>query len=187
MSKTLRSIGAALCLTAALSAALGGCAGRDDATDEILQRLDTMQREIEDLRAGSTGSSANDGTTSFDSGTATDGGSSASAPAAPTDQAGFEAAIADLESRAADAVATADAVTVPSAPADRPQAYFDATRPLEALDDEIDRLDDQVEDAHRAKTIDRNTMWSLEDRLDAVDNQIDQAKDSLERRMGIDD
>ena len=30
-------------------------------------------------------------------------------------------------------------------------------------------------------------MWSLEDRLDAVDNQIDQAKDSLERRMGIDD
>ena len=76
---------------------------------------------------------------------------------------------------------------VPSAPADRPQAYFDATRPLEALDDEIDRLDDQVEDAHRAKTIDRNTMWSLEDRLDAVDDQIDQAKDSLERRMGIDD
>ena len=51
----------------------------------------------------------------------------------------------------------------------------------------IDRLDDQVEDAHRAKTIDRNTMWSLEDRLDAVDDQIDQAKDSLERRMGIDD
>ena len=187
MSKTLRSIGAALCLTAALSAALGGCAGRDDATDEILQRLDTMQREIEDLRAGSTGSSANDGTTSSDSGTATDGGSSASAPAAPTDQAGFEAAIADLESRASDAVATADAVAVPSAPADRPQAYFDATRPLEALDDEIDRLDDQVEDAHRAKTIDRNTMWSLEDRLDVVDDQIDQAKDSLERRMGIDD
>ena len=147
MSKTLRSIGAALCLTAALSAALGGCAGRDDATDEILQRLDTMQREIEDLRAGSTGSSANDGTTSSDSGTATDGGSSASAPAAPTDQAGLDAAIADL----------------------------------------IDRLDDQVEDAHRAKTIDRNTMWSLEDRLDAVDDQIDQAKDSLERRMGIDD
>ena len=125
-----------------------------------------MQREIEDLRAGSTGSSASDGTTSSDSGTATDGGSSASTQAAPTDQAGFEAAIADLESRASDAVATADAVAVPSAPADRPQAYFDATRPLEALDDEIDRLDDQIEDAHRAKTIDRNTMWSLEDRLD---------------------
>ena len=35
MSKTLRSIGAALCLTAALSTALGGCVGRDDATDEI--------------------------------------------------------------------------------------------------------------------------------------------------------
>ena len=187
MSKTLRSIGAALCLTAALSTALGGCVGRDDATDEILHRLDTMQREIEDLRAGSTGSSGSDGTTSSDSGTATDGGSSASTQAAPTDQAGFEAAIADLESRASDAVATADAVAVPSAPTDRPQAYFDATRPLEALDDEIDRLDDQVEDAHRAKTIDRNTMWSLEDRLDAVDDQIDQAKDSLERRMGIDD
>ena len=147
MSKTLRSIGAALCLTAALSTALGGCVGRDDATDEILHRLDTMQREIEDLRAGSTGSSASDGTTSSDSGTATDAGSSASTQAAPTDQAGFEAAIADLESRASDAVATADAVAVPSAPADRPQAYFDATRPLEALDDEIDRLDDQVEDA----------------------------------------
>lgn len=185
MSKTLRSIGAALCLTAALSTALGGCVGRDDATDEILHRLDTMQREIEDLRAGSTGSSASDGTTSSDSGTATDGGSSASTQAAPTNQAGFDAAIADLESRASDAVATADAV--PSAPADRPQAYFDATRPLEALDDEIDRLDDQIEDAHRAKTIDRNTMWSLEDRLDVVDDQIDQAKDSLERRMGIDD
>lgn len=187
MSKTLRSIGAALCLTAALSTALGGCVGRDDATDEILHRLDTMQREIEDLRAGSTGSSASGGTTSSDSGTATDGGSSASTQAAPTDQAGFEAAIADLESRASDAVATADAVAVPSTPADRPQAYFDATRPLEALDDEIDRLDDQIEDAHRAKTIDRNTMWSLEDRLDVVDDQIDQAKDSLERRMGIDD
>ena len=55
------------------------------------------------------------------------------------------------------------------------------------MDDEIDRLDDQIEDAHRVKTIDRNTMWSLEDRLDVVDDQIDQAKDSLERRMGIDD
>lgn len=185
MDKTLRSIGATLCLTAALILPVGGCADRDDATDEILHRLDTMQREIEDLRTGSTGSST-DGGTASDSDASANGGSGTTY-ATPTDQTGFDAAIADLESRVADAVSTADAVAVPSSPADRPQAYFDATRPLEALDDEVDWLDDQVENAHRNHTIDRNTMWTMEDRLDAVEDQIDRAKDSLERRMGVDD
>ncbi|HJE21308.1 MAG TPA: hypothetical protein K8V31_03485 [Bifidobacterium pullorum] len=197
MSKTLRSIGAALCLTAALAMSLGGCADRDDATDEILERLDTMQREIEDLRSGSTGSSSNADSSSGDDASGTDssgdttgstgGSDSGTTYATPTDEAGFDEAISDLESRVADAVATADAVTVPSSPADRPQAYFDATRPLEALDDEVDWLDDQVETAHRSHSIDRNTMWTMEDRLDVIDDQIDRAKDSLERRMGVDD
>lgn len=186
MRTTPRIIGAVLCLTAALTMSLGGCSQRDDATDEILHRLDTMQGEIEDLK-GNTGSSTNDSTTTDDTASTSDSAPSTSTSTTPTDKAEFEAALTDLESRVSDAIATADAVTVPSTPADRPQAYFDATRPLEQLDDETDRLDDQIENAHRAKTIDRATMWALEDRLDAVDNQLDRAKDSLELRMGVDD
>lgn len=186
MNKTLRSIAAASCLAAALS--FGGCANGNAATNEILDRLDTMQQELDELKTdinGSSSGSTDAGGSPSDTGTGSDTGTDPAA--APTDASGFDTAIADLETRVAEAVATADAVAVPANAADRPQAYFDATRPLEALDDEVDRLDDQVENAHRAHTIDRGTMWSLEDRLDAVDDQLDHAKDSLERRMGVDD
>lgn len=183
MNKTLRSLlSAALCL-AALSVSLGGCTG-NDATDEILNRLDTMQQELDDLKTGVEGS---DATGSTDSGTGGSQSDSTDSQSADTDATDFEATFADLESRVDEAVATADAVEVPGNVGDRPQAYFEATRPLESLDDEIDMLDDQIEAAFHAGTIDRDAMWSLEQRLDAMDDKLDDAKDSLEWRMGVDD
>lgn len=188
MGNTYRNIAVAVFAAAALTMTLGGCSGGGgNATNEIINRLDTMQQELDDLKADTDAGSSTLGSqngSGSQNGNRNGNGTSSSTP---TDSAGFDTAISDLEQRVSEAVSTANAVSVPSNAADRPQAYFDATKPLETLDDEVDRLDDQIESAHRAGTLDRNALWSLEQRLDAVDGQLDQAKDSLEHRMGVDD
>ncbi|OZG63306.1 hypothetical protein BLEM_0009 [Bifidobacterium lemurum] len=156
---------------------VGGCTNSAD--QQILDKLDTMQQEIDDLK-----NSQNDGTS--DTTDSTDGsGSSNSQSSTNTDD--FDATITDLEQQAASAIETAGNVSVPSNLADRPQAYIDAKAPLEQIELQVDTVEDQIEAAVRSGAIDRQTYFMFDTRLDAIDDSLDQACDSLELRMGVDD
>ena len=182
-------ISAATASLAAL-ALLTGCSLTSGSDDRILAKLDSMQREIDGLK-GSNGSSASnpsgDGATNDAAGTDAGGSNGTDSSSAPTDENGFEQSVADLEKRADDAVATARAAKAPTDASQRPQAYIDAKAPLETLEHEADRLEDQLETAVRSGKLDRQTYFSLDQRVNAVDDKLDQGADALERIMGVDD
>ena len=166
---------AGMCALALSGALLAGCSS-SNSDQEILDKLNRMETEIAELKS----SQAPSGDQAADaSPAATDG-----AAAADDD---FEATLSDLETRAATAVQTADAVAVPQDPAARPQAYFDAKAPLETFEHEADQLEDRLEAQYRQGALDRDAFWGFDQRVSAVEDSLDRAADSLEQRMGVDD
>ncbi len=164
---------------------LTGCfasqASNSDAVlDEVLERLDDMQAQIDALEANQ-----NDGESDSSTDNTTDAQSESSNDASSA--ADFEALLDDLSARVDEAVATAAAVEVPTNAADRPQAYFDAKVPLKELEDELDSIDDAIEVAYRQGLLTRSEVWSLEQQEDAIEDVLDLAEDELELRMGVDD
>lgn len=173
---------AGACALALSGALLAGCSS-SNTDQEILDKLNRMETEIAELK----GAQASDGGQTADA--AASGQNAASSASTDTSAAAsdFETPIADLESRAATAVETADAVAVPQAAADRPQAYFDAKAPLDALESEADRLEDQLEAQYRQGALERDAFWGFDQRLNAIEDSLDNAADRLELRMGVDD
>lgn len=173
---------AGMCALALSGALLAGCSS-SNSDQEILDKLNRMETEIAELKS----SQAPSGDQAADA-SATGGQASAAATdgAAAADD-DFEATLSDLETRAATAVQTADAVAVPQDPAARPQAYFDAKAPLETFEHEADQLEDRLEAQYRQGALDRDAFWGFDQRVSAVEDSLDRAADSLEQRMGVDD
>lgn len=173
---------AGMCALALSGALLAGCSS-SNSDQEILDKLNRMETEIAELKGSQTASGDQAADASATGGqaspAATDG-----AAAADDD---FEATLSDLETRAATAVQTADAVAVPQDPAARPQAYFDAKAPLETFEHEADQLEDRLEAQYRQGALDRDAFWGFDQRVNAVEDSLDRAADSLEQRMGVDD
>ncbi|QOL31109.1 hypothetical protein [Bifidobacterium eulemuris] len=166
---------------------VGGCTSSAD--QQILNKLDSMQQEIDDLKNSQTGGSSGTTGSTDGSGSSNDSssGTGSSDTQSSTNTDDFEATITDLEQQAASAVETAGNVSVPSNLADRPKAYIDAKAPLEQIELQVDSVEDQIEAAVRSGAIDRQTYFTLDTRLDAIDDSLDRASDSLELRMGVDD
>lgn len=181
MSNTMTRIVATSIAAIAALALVGGCTSSADR--QILEKLDSMQQEIDELKNGQTGGTSGSTDSTDGSGSSADSNDSQSS----TGTNDFDAAITDLEQQAASAVETAGSVSVPSNLADRPKAYIDAKAPLEQLELQIDSLEDQIEAAVRSGAIDRQTYFTFDTRLDAIDDSLDQAGDALELRMGVDD
>lgn len=183
-STTQTRVIASLVASVAALSLLAGCTGGNDATERIMDKLDTMQQEIDSLKesVAAGGTATGQGT-----GSSSDSTGSSNSTQAPADKSGFETKLADLEQRAAAAVDTAKKATVPANAADRPKAYIEAKAPLETLENEVDALEDQLETAMSAGAIDRQTYFALDQRADAIDDSLDQAKDALELIMGVDD
>lgn len=187
MKATARLALAGVCALAFSGVLLTGCA--NSSTDQqILDKLDTMESEINQLKGQQSGATntATDATTAAEQQTQqqADVAANAASTATNTD---IEASIADLEGRVATAVQTADAVAVPQDWGSRPQAYFEAKSPLDTLELEADMLEDQVEMMYRQGTLDANAFWSYDQRISAIENSLDDAADRLELRMGVDD
>lgn len=176
---------AGICVLAFSGMLLAGCSSGTDR--EILDKLDRMEAEIAQLKDAQSADGGQSGDAAADAGQPSSDGTAAQGAPSPADAAGMEAAIADLEARAADAIATADAVAVPDDPAQRPQAYFEAKAPLETLEHEADTLDDQLEALYRQGAVDADALWALDQRIDAVEDKLDHSADNLELRMGVDD
>lgn len=177
---------AGMCALALSGALLAGCSS-SNSDQEILDKLNRMETEIAELK-GSQAASGDQTAAAGDQGATAASGADAAASAGTADAGGdIEATIADLETRAASAVETADAVAVPQDPATRPQAYFDAKAPLETLEHEADQLEDQLEAQYRQGTIERDAFWDYDQRVSAIEDSLDAAADRLELRMGVDD
>lgn len=186
MKPTPKLIVSAACALAFSGALLAGCSS-SSSDQEILDKLNQMETEINQLQDQQSGDAA---ATGAQSDAATNGGADPDAGTASSDGAAdtdFESAIADFESRATAAADTANAVAVPQDYAARPQAYFDAKAPLETLQSEGDMLEDQIEAAYRQGSLDRETFWNYDNRLNTAENTLDSAEDQLETRMGVDD
>lgn len=180
MKSAPKLIVSAACALAFSGALLAGCSS-SNSDQEILDKLNQMETEINQLQSQQSGEAAATGTQSD---ATTNAGTASSDNTTETD---FESAIADFESRATAAADTANAVAVPQDSAARPQAYFDAKAPLETLQNESDMLEDRIEAAYRQGSLDRETFWNYDNRLNAAENTLDRAEDDLELRMGVDD
>lgn len=174
---------AGACALALSGALLAGCSS-SNTDQEILDKLNRMETEIAELKGAQASDGGQTGSAAADSTVAGQDAVANPSDAADTD---LEAAIVDLETRSISAFQAALATAVPSAIADRPQAYVDAKAPLESLEHEADLLEDQVEAHYRQGTIDQSTFWSYDKRLSEVERSLDEASDNLERRMGVDD
>lgn len=183
MKATPKLVIASICALAFSGVLLAGCSS-SSADQEILDKLNQMETEIAELH----GQAATDDQQTEAPANDAASGDAAANDAAATASAGadLETTIADLESRAAAAVETANGVAVPQNAADRPQAYFDAKAPLETLEHEADQLEDQLEAQYRQGSLDRETFWSYDHRVSAVEDSLDNAGDQLELRMGVD-
>lgn len=173
---------AAICAFALSGALLAGCSS-SNTDQEILDKLNQMETEIAELK----GSQAPSGDQAADASATGGQASPAATDGAAAADDDFEATLSDLETRAASAVETADAVAVPQDPAARPQVYFDAKAPLETLEHEADQLEDQLEAQYRQGTIERDAFWDYDQRVSAIEDSLDAAADRLELRMGVDD
>lgn len=177
---------AAICAFALSGALLTGCSS-SNTDQEILDKLNQMETEIAELK-GSQAASGDQAAATGDQGATAASSTDAAASAGTADAGGdIEATIADLETRAASAVETADAIAVPQDPAARPQAYFDAKAPLETLEHEADQLEDRLEAQYRQGTIERDAFWGYDQHVSAIEDSLDAAADRLELRMGVDD
>lgn len=180
---------AGMCALAFSGALLAGCSS-SNTDQQILDKLNQVETELDELKENQSGSTDASGAVDTASGTAADqNASSANGTSQGTaaSSADMEAAIADFETRAAEAVSTADAVAVPQNSNDRVQAYFDAKAPLETLEHESDSLEDQAEALYRQGAIDQATFWQYDQRISAAEDSLDNAADRLEQRMGVDD
>ena len=173
---------AGMCALALSGALLAGCSS-SNSDQEILDKLNRMETEIAELKS----SQAPSGDQAADASATVGQASPAATDGAAAADDDFEATLSDLETRAATAVQTADAVAVPQDPAARPQAYFDAKAPLETFEHEADQLEDRLEAQYRQGALDRDAFWGFDQRVSAVEDSLDRAVDSLEQRMGVDD
>ena len=173
---------AGMCALVLSGALLAGCSS-SNSDQEILDKLNRMETEIAELKS----SQAPSGDQAADASATGGQASPAATDGAAAADDDFEATLSDLETRAATAVQTADAVAVPQDPAARPQAYFDAKAPLETFEHEADQLEDRLEAQYRQGALDRDAFWGFDQRVSAVEDSLDRAADSLEQRMGVDD
>ncbi len=189
------------------SAGLTGCITATGTSEEVLATLEDLQAQIDELKAEQdtseessgtqeatdTDSSSTDSTTtsesnsSSSSSSSTSGSSSSSSGITTATASEFTAQIEDLSSRVDEAVATSEAVSVPSSLSERVEAYFDAKASLEEFEYELDIIEDSVEASYRQGLLTRDELWSLEQQLDVIDDTLDRAGDALELRMGVDD
>ena len=177
--RTLVLAAVGTCLALVLASCSGSDANRDDSW--LSERLDALEQHILDLEKRLEEAGRDIGENMAESQEST-------AEAEAASQEELAALLDDLKIRIDEAVAEADAVSVPDgADADDLQrAYYDAVRPLKDLEREMDKAEDKLEASFRDDTITRDAVRELERTKEQLEDALDQAKDSLEQRFGID-
>ena len=182
---------------------LSGCVvrGSGDA-----QRIAELERQVAELQeqaqdqgsqdqgsssqgsseSGSASSGSSQGQSGSNAGTGGDSNPNAGSGGASAVEI-TDATVQDFASRAETLIAEASAAQVPADRSALISTYFDFDQRFDALDDEMDRYDDQKELEQRNGVISWDEYRAIKLQLDMIEDDLDRASDELEWRFGIDD
>lgn len=181
---------------------LSGCVvrGSGDA-----QRIAELERQVAELQeqnqgsqdqgsssqgsseSGSASSGSSQGQSGSNAGTGGNANSNASSGNGASAAEITDATVQDFASRAEALIAEASAAQVPTDRSALISTYFDFDQRFDALDDEMDRYDDQKELEQRNGVISWDEYRAIKLQLDMIEDDLDRASDELEWRFGIDD
>lgn len=154
-----------------------GCSSTQDQ-----QRIEELEQEVEDLKGQLDSNSSSQQSTNQQ---ATTQGTTATPPAADATVTANYPEIADFETRVAALEESCKAVTVSNDTQTNYQTYLSKKQELDALDDEMDRYDDQQEGAARLGNISYNDYTQIETAIDRLSDRLEYAEDSMMFALGI--
>ena len=154
-----------------------GCSSTQDQ-----QRIEELEQEVEDLKGQLDNNSSSQQSTNQQ---ATTQDTTATPPAADATVTANYPEIADFETRVAALEESCKAVTVSNDTQTNYQTYLSKKQELDALDDEMDRYDDQQEGAARLGNISYNDYTQIETAIDLLSDRLEYAEDSMMFALGI--
>ncbi|HIR91710.1 MAG TPA: hypothetical protein IAC01_08045 [Candidatus Limicola stercorigallinarum] len=154
-----------------------GCSSTQDQ-----QRIEELEQEVEDLKGQLDSNSSSQQSTNQQ---ATTQGTTATPPAADATVTANYPEIADFETRVAALEESCKAVTASNDMQTNYQTYLSKKQELDALDDEMDRYDDQQEGAARLGNISYNDYTQIETAIDRLSDRLEYAEDSMMFALGI--
>ncbi len=154
-----------------------GCSSTQDQ-----QRIEELEQEVEDLKGQLDNNSSSQQSTNQQ---ATTQDTTATPPAADATVTANYPEIADFETRVAALEESCKAVTVSNDTQTNYQTYLSKKQELDALDDEMDRYDDQQEHAARNGSISYGDYTQIETAIDRLSDRLDYAEDSMMFALGI--
>lgn len=154
-----------------------GCSSTQDQ-----QRIEELEQEVEDLKGQLDNNSSSQQSTNQQ---ATTQDTTATPPAADATVTANYPEIADFETRVAALEESCKAVTASGDAQANYQTYLSKKQELDALDDEMDRYDDQQEGAARLGNISYNDYTQIETAIDRLSDRLEYAEDSMMFTLGI--
>ena len=154
-----------------------GCSSTQDQ-----QRIEELEQEVEDLKGQLDNNSSSQQSTNQQ---ATTQGTTATPPAADATVTASYPEIADFETRVAALEESCKAVTTSGDAQANYQTYLSKKQELDALDDEMDRYDDQQEHAARNGSISYGDYTQIETAIDLLSDRLEYAEDSMMFALGI--
>lgn len=179
MKKVIRPARIAVIASIAVATTLfaAGCSSTQDQ-----QRIEELEQEVEDLKGQLDNNSSSQQSTNQQ---ATTQDTTATPPAADATVTANYPEIADFETRVAALEESCKAVTVSNDMQSNYQTYLSKKQELDALDDEMDRYDDQQEGAARLGNISYNDYTQIETAIDRLSDRLEYAEDSMMFALGI--
>lgn len=179
MKKVIRPARIAVIASFAVATTLfaAGCSSTQDQ-----QRIEELEQEVEDLKGQLDNNSSSQQSTNQQ---ATTQDTTATPPAADATVTANYPEIADFETRVAALEESCKAVTVSNDMQTNYQTYLSKKQELDALDDEMDRYDDQQEGAARLGNISYNDYTQIETAIDRLSDRLEYAEDSMMFALGI--
>ena len=154
-----------------------GCSSTQDQ-----QRIEELEQEVEDLKGQLDSNSSSQQSTNQQ---ATTQDTTATPPAADATVTANYPEIADFETRVAALEESCKAVTASGDAQANYQTYLSKKQELDALDDEMDRYDDQQEHAARNGSISYGDYTQSETAIDLLSDRLEYAEDSMMFALGI--
>lgn len=154
-----------------------GCSSTQDQ-----QRIEELEQEVEDLKGQLDNNSSSQQSTNQQAITQD---TTATPPAADATVTANYPEIADFETRVAALEESCKAVTASGDAQANYQTYLSKKQELDALDDEMDRYDDQQEGAARLGNISYNDYTQIETAIDRLSDRLEYAEDSMMFALGI--
>ena len=182
----VRLLGAALAVAAAM--ALAGCqisySGDEGRIEELEQQVEELQGQLDEKEAASEGDDSGEKDAEAEKAAEE---KAAKAAESEDDVLAAYPEVADFSERADKLIAECDGIERSSSYDKNFEAYLDMEAKVNALDNEMDRYDDELEHAARSGDISREDYVAVERELDYIDDRLSAAEDSLEYRLGVDD